>query len=223
MGAPRQTGRDHQCHQHQGSPGSQFTNRHRFWTRSMIHPGGAARCSCRRAPGPRLTIMWVQGTVEKRAEYKAVHSVGSRARQEGSQQIHTARDRAGHRSTYTTTQAIMGCPDMSLNRQGVDGSPKEAGQGSYSLYKTQISPLIYLQRKVSYRSQLLSKGPISWVWHMASQHPAPTPCFFLPRLRGILLQQQRTDRTRGMQRYGPFWVAKTLRISWMALMNNEPK
>lgn len=48
---------------------------------------------------------------------------------------------------------------------------------------------------------------------MASQHPRPTLCFFLPCLGRILLPQQRTDRTRGMQRYGPFCVAKTLRTN----------
>lgn len=55
---------------------------------------------------------------------------------------------------------------------------------------------------------------------MASQHPGPSCPVLLPPVPWRdLLQQQRTDRTRGMQRCGPFCVAKTLRT----IGNNEPK
>lgn len=123
------------------------------WSIQGVQPGVPA--------GEHQGQGWLWREFKVQSGNRAVYSVGSRASQEGSQQIHTARDRNGRKST----QARMGCPDLRLNRQGVNGSPKEAGQGSYSLYKTQISPLIYLQREVSYRSPLSSKGPIYWLWH----------------------------------------------------------
>lgn len=95
----------------------------------MVHPEGVP---CRRAPGTRLPVMSVQGAAGNRAGDKAACNISPSSGQ-NSQQSQTARDRAGHSYTYSTAQAGMGCPDLSLTGQGVGGGPREAAQGGYSL------------------------------------------------------------------------------------------
>lgn len=97
---PAEAGRHHQ----QGSPTapgqgragwrtqSISSSRNGYCTRSMVHPGAAARCSCWREPGTRLPIIQVQGQAGKWDGDKVACNIGPKSSQEGSQKNQVARE-----------------------------------------------------------------------------------------------------------------------------------
>lgn len=150
-GTPGQAGRDHQHPQQQGSPRvllrSQATNspRHGYWTWSVVHPEGAARCSCRRAPGTRLPGMSVQGRAGNRAGDKAACNVSPRSGQESSQRSQTARDRAGHSYTWGSQVGCSGGLQPVSAFRGL-GSPRQgpAARSSHGTEGMQRNSLVWV-------------------------------------------------------------------------------